>query len=58
MALSAELLSILACPACKGQLFLADDQESLGCPRCRLRYPIRAGIPVMVVDEAESISEE
>ncbi|NOX21304.1 MAG: Trm112 family protein [Nitrospirae bacterium] len=46
-----ELLEILACPKCKGDLQLKDD-EGLLCNRCRLIYPIRDGIPVMIVEEA------
>ena len=46
-----ELLEILACPACKSPL--AQQQDRLVCTGCGLRYPIRDGIPVMLVDEAE-----
>jgi uncharacterized protein YbaR (Trm112 family) len=56
MALSQQLLDILACPQCKGKLTIPDD-SGLICPACRLRFPIRGGIPVMLVDEAEEISE-
>jgi hypothetical protein len=45
------LLSILACPFCKGDVFL--DQSKIVCKACRRRYPIVDGIPVMLVDEAE-----
>ncbi len=55
MALSQELLAILACPKCKGELRLLADDAGLVCEVCRLRYPIRDGIPVMLVDEAEQI---
>ena len=51
MALDAELLKILACPACKGPLTYRPD-AALDCPVCRKRYPVRDGIPVMLVDEA------
>jgi uncharacterized protein YbaR (Trm112 family) len=57
MALSQQLLDILACPQCKGKLTLIPDDSGLICPACRLRFPIREGIPVMLVDEAEEISE-
>jgi uncharacterized protein YbaR (Trm112 family) len=55
MALSQQLLDILACPQCKGKLKLIPDDSGLICPVCRLRFPIREGIPVMLVDEAEKI---
>lgn len=46
-----KLLEILACPACKAGVTL--DADRLVCARCGRRYPIRDGIPVMLVDEAE-----
>lgn len=45
------LLEILACPACKTEVKLEGDR--LVCIQCRRRYPIRDGIPVMLVEEAE-----
>lgn len=45
-----ELMEILVCPACKGEL--REDGEVLECTACGLRYPVREGIPVMLVDEA------
>ena len=53
MALSKELLDILACPKCKGDIELLADESGLVCRACSLKYPIREGIPVMLVDEAE-----
>jgi len=47
-----ELLAILACPLCKTAVKLTPDQRGLKCPTCRRVYPIRAEIPVMLVDEA------
>ena len=58
MALSRELLAILACPGCKGEVMLLEDGSGLVCPACRLKYPVRDDIPVMLVDEAEKISEK
>lgn len=53
--LAADLLAILRCPKCKGHLrFLAQVQPTLDCPTCRLRYAIRDGIPIMLIDEAVS----
>jgi len=46
-----ELLDILACPLCKTPVKL--DADRLVCTKCGRRYPIRDGIPVMLVDEAE-----
>ncbi len=53
MAISKELLDILVCPKCKGDIILLEDETGLVCPACRLKYPVRDGIPVMLVDEAE-----
>jgi uncharacterized protein YbaR (Trm112 family) len=55
MALSAELLAILACPRCKGELTYRPQKPSLDCPACALSYPIREDIPVMLIDEAEKL---
>ncbi len=57
MALSNELLAILVCPACKGGVELVDEGAGLVCRACRLRYPVRDGIPVMLADEAERIGD-
>ena len=53
MALSPDLLNILVCPACKGDLAYDVAAEKLTCERCRLRYRIVDDIPVMLVEEAE-----
>jgi uncharacterized protein YbaR (Trm112 family) len=53
MALSSELLAILVCPACKGDLAHDASAGTLTCPACRLRYKIVDDIPVMLVHEAE-----
>ena len=45
------LLEMLACPACKTPVTL--EAEQLVCGQCQRRYPIRDGIPVMLIDEAE-----
>jgi hypothetical protein len=58
MALDEELLAILACPQCKGQVRLSSDGGALDCPCCRLRYEIRNGIPVMLIDEARRLDGE
>lgn len=46
-----ELLDILACPACKGDVELKEDR--IVCKNCLRSYPIKNGIPVMLIDEAE-----
>ena len=50
-----KLLEILACPVCKAEVKLVDDR--LVCVQCKRRYPIRDGIPVMLVEEAEQPSQ-
>jgi len=45
-----EILKILACPACQGEVEHKDDK--IVCLKCAKRYPIKDGIPVMLVDEA------
>jgi uncharacterized protein YbaR (Trm112 family) len=52
MAISKELLDILACPKCKGEVQLTDKQDGLVCNACKLMYPIKDDIPVMLIDEA------
>ncbi len=53
--IDARLLEILACPLCKTPVRLEADR--LVCERCGRRYPIRDGIPVMLVEEAETPSD-
>ena len=55
MTIPKELLDILACPACKGEVRLHENRDGLVCPACMLLYPMREGIPVMLADEAEKI---
>jgi uncharacterized protein YbaR (Trm112 family) len=52
MPISKELLEILACPKCKGDIRLNEKADGLICDRCRLLYPIKDDIPVMLIDEA------
>jgi len=52
------LLEILACPSCKGTLNYNKAEQELVCPTCRLAYPIRDDIPVMLADEARSLSAD
>jgi len=56
MAISQELLDILACPKCKGDIHLNDTKDGLICNRCKLLYEIKDDIPIMLIDEAKPIS--
>lgn len=57
MALDPRLLEILACPKDKGPLLYFESEDSLYNPRLRLRYRITDGIPVMLIDEAETLDD-
>ena len=52
MTIAPELLALLVCPTCKGELRYEQDAARLVCPACAVAYPVRDGIPVMLVDEA------
>ena len=52
MAIDKELLAILACPKCKGDIRLSQKGDGLICDACRVMYPIKDDIPVMLIDEA------
>ena len=56
MTLAPELLEILVCPKCKGDLEYRTDPESLVCRVCRLVYAVEDGIPVMLIDEATPLA--
>ena len=53
MSIDPKLLEILACPACDDRPPVRQEGDRLICDKCHRRYPIRDGIPVMLVDEAE-----
>jgi len=53
MAISKELLEILACPLCKEEVRLTSGGDGLKCIKCHRVYPIRDDIPVMLIDEAK-----
>ena len=55
MAVAPELLEILVCPKCKGNIHLSEEQDSLICDACRLAYEIRDDIPIMLIEEARSL---
>jgi uncharacterized protein len=51
------LLELLVCPKCKGELRYEQSPESLVCERERLRYEVRDGIPILLVDEATPLQD-
>lgn len=55
MPVSQELLDILACPKCKGDLHLTAAKDGLACEACKLVYPIKEDIPIMLIDEAQPL---
>ncbi|MCL4126446.1 UNVERIFIED_CONTAM: hypothetical protein GTU68_016085 [Idotea baltica] len=58
MTLSPELLAVLACPEDKGPLLYFGDDGGLYNPRLQRRYLITDGIPIMLIDEAEAVSDD
>jgi len=51
------LFDILACPKCKGDVQYNADKTGLTCDKCKLEYPIRDDIPVMLIDEAKQLAD-
>jgi hypothetical protein len=56
--MDARLLDILVCPVCKGPLDYRKDRQELVCKACKLAYPIRDDIPVMLEEEARQLTAE
>jgi hypothetical protein len=54
VSLAAELLAMLVCPKCKGELEYRQAPEQLVCHACRLLYAVEDDIPIMLIDEAKS----
>lgn len=52
MTVNKELLDILACPKCKSNVHLNEKEDGIICDSCKLMYPIRDDIPIMLIDEA------
>ncbi len=52
-----DLFAILACPKCKGEVQYNADKTGLVCQACKLEYPIRDDIPVMLIDEAKALTD-
>jgi len=57
LSVNSRLLEILACPKDKGNLIYLDDEEMLYNPRLQMRYEVRQGIPVMLIDEATTVNQ-
>ncbi|MGO9620257.1 MAG: Trm112 family protein [Desulfobaccales bacterium] len=55
MPINQELLEILACPKCKGDLKLTEKEDGLICYKCRLLYEIKDDIPIMLIEEAKPL---
>ncbi|HIP42340.1 MAG TPA: Trm112 family protein [Aquifex aeolicus] len=56
--LEKELIEILACPKCKGDLLYDNQKEVLICENCKVFYEIKDGIPILLEEEAKPIVEE
>lgn len=52
--LDKQLLDILACPKCKNTIF--QEKDKLICKNCKKAYPVREGIPVLLIEEARDIN--
>ena len=57
MPIDKELLDILVCPQCKGELILENDESGLICNACKLKYRIEDEIPIMLIDEAVALDK-
>ena len=55
MPLKQELLNILVCPKCKGDIYLNETKDGLVCDKCKLLYEIRDDIPIMLIGEAKPV---
>ena len=56
MTVPRQLLEILVCPKCKGGLDYREAENALDCRHCRLRYAVRDGIPIMLIEEATPLA--
>lgn len=57
-AVDPKLLEILVCPATKGALIYNRERQELISKQARLAYPIRDGIPIMLIDEARKLADD
>lgn len=58
MPLDRELLEIIVCPKCKGDLIYDEKKERLICKSCCIYYPIKDDIPILLIDEAVPLEEK
>ena len=58
MPVDKELLKILACPKCRGELILEKDESGFVCNACKLKYRIEDDIPIMLTDEAIDLTDK
>ena len=58
MELKEGLIEVMCCPKCKGEVRLSETGDVIICKPCGLEYPVRAGIPVMLVSEASKAGGE
>ncbi|MFC1480787.1 Trm112 family protein [Candidatus Neomarinimicrobiota bacterium] len=58
MALAADLLELLVCPQCKGDLEYQADDSLLICQLCELGYPVKDDIPIMLIDLAHELGNK
>lgn len=55
MGIDKDLLAIMVCPKCHGEIHLSDGENGIVCDQCRLLYPIVDTIPVMLIEEAKKL---
>jgi hypothetical protein len=58
MTIHSDLLKIIVCPKCRGDIRLNASEDGLICDQCQLLYEIRDGIPILLIDEARPINKE
>jgi len=58
MEINQEMLELLLCPKCRGNVLLNAAKNQIICGRCKLGYEIKDGIPIMLTDEAQPIEED
>ncbi len=56
--LKRELLEVIACPKCKGDLTYCPKRNELRCYRCKLVYRVEEDIPILLIEEAQPLKED
>ena len=56
MSIDKDLLDMMVCPNCRGEIDYLESESIIECRKCHYRYPVRDGIPVMLIDEADKPS--